>query len=71
MGCLTDYDVPNYRDLYRQEDRDILVRKEAERTDVKLIENAENIQGIQLAKLKPANKKKWLKIYSFGSKRKN
>ena len=59
MGCLTDYEVPNYRDLYRQEDRDILVRKEAERTDVKLIENAENIQGIQLAKLKPANKKKW------------
>ena len=59
MGCLTDYEVPNYRDLYRQEDRDILVRKEAERTDVKLIENAENIQGIQLVKLKPANKKKW------------
>ena len=59
MGCLTDYEVPNYRDLYRREDRDILVRKEAERTDVKLIENAENIQGIQLVKLKPANKKKW------------
>ena len=34
------------------------IEKELERTDVKLIENAENIQGMTLDKPKPA-KKKW------------
>ena len=53
MGCLSDFGMP------KKIDRDKIVRKEAKRTDVKLIENAENIQGIKLAKLKPANKKKW------------
>ena len=37
MGCLSDLWMPG------KEDRDKLVRKEAKRTDVKLIENAENI----------------------------
>lgn len=54
MGCLSDFGMPE------KVDRDKIVRKEAKRTDVKLIENAENIPGIKLAKLKPANKKKWL-----------
>ena len=53
MGCLSDFGMPG------KEDKDKLVRKEAKRTDVKLIENAENIKGIKLVKLKPANKKKW------------
>ena len=53
MGCLSDLGMP------QKKDRDKIVRKEAQRTDVKLIENAENIPGIKLAKLKPANKKKW------------
>ena len=51
MGCLSDLGMP------KKKDRDKIVRKEAQRTDVKLIENAENIPGIKLAKLKPANKK--------------
>lgn len=53
MGCLSSFGMPG------EEDKNKLVRKEAKRTDIKLIENAENIQGIQLVKLKPANKKKW------------
>lgn len=33
------------------------MKKEAKKTDVKLIENAENIPGIKLKQLKPAIKK--------------
>ena len=51
MGCLGE--EPN------KKDPDIFIEKELERTDVKLIENAENIQGMTLDKPKPAKKNKW------------
>ena len=51
MGCLGE--EPN------KKDPDIFIEKELKRTDVKLIENAENIQGMTLDKPKPAKKNKW------------
>lgn len=51
MGCDSTYGFPT------SEGEDKLMKKEAKKTDVKLIENAENIPGIKLKQLKPAIKK--------------
>lgn len=55
--CMNDYEKVMYNIRKGERERDNLCQKELERTDIKCLENAENLPGIKLDSPKPAIKK--------------